>query len=123
MAATLPAEASVSALQAETARLREQAEAAAAGRDEALEQLRVKQDEIEDARARLKEEQRASAASAAAVQELRAAYDGAREEAVRTHERLSSLEAELASARRAREEAEGLRGKLTALREVIHQGD
>jgi hypothetical protein len=116
-------EASASALQGETARLREEAQAAAAARDEALEQLRLRQEEIEDARALLDEERQASAASAAALQELRVAHDGAREEAARARERLSSVEAELATARRAREEAEGLRGKLRALREVIHQAD
>ena len=136
-------EASISGAQAEAAQLREQAQAAVAGRDEAAEQVRLQHGEIEAARTQLREQEQASAASTAELGELRAAYDGARQEAARAGARLEGVEAELVAARQAQEEAERLRtevadaqlgfeaataeaerlrGKLTALREVFEQG-
>jgi len=127
-------EASISGAQAEAAQLREQAQAAVAGRDEAAEQVRLQHSEIERLRAKLdqltrdarelserarveleaartqlREQEQASATSTAELTELRAAYDGARQEAARAGARLAGVEAELVAARQAQEEAERLR--------------
>ncbi len=108
-------EASLAALRTETAPLREQAQVAFAGRDEAAEQVGVQRAEIErlgskldhlardareiserarveveQARARLLQQERALAASRAELEELRAAYDSARQEAARAGAKLAS---------------------------------
>jgi len=125
-------ETSVSSFRTEATQLREQAQAAVAGRAEATEEVRLQQTEIEGLRSKLDQlahdSRERSERAQVEVDEARARIASAEAEVVAARAaggEAEGLRKELAGAQRESEralaEVERLRSKLVALREVVEQ--